>query len=68
MKLSIAPEVVKALAANAPVVALESTVIAHGLPRPRNLNTAKALDKSIEIQDVYLVEKTGGKSGDFRRS
>jgi cyclic pyranopterin phosphate synthase len=27
----------------------------------------KALDKSIEIQDVYLVEKTGGKSGDFRR-
>jgi len=28
----------------------------------------KALDKSIEIQDVYLVEKTGGKSGDYRRS
>ncbi len=27
----------------------------------------KALDKSIEIQDIYLLEKTGGKSGDFRR-
>ena len=27
----------------------------------------KALDKAIEIQDVYLVEKTGGKSGDFKR-
>ncbi len=27
----------------------------------------KALDKSIEIQDVYLLEKTGGKSGNFRR-
>jgi cyclic pyranopterin monophosphate synthase len=27
----------------------------------------KALDKSIEIQDVYLLEKTGGKSGTFRR-
>lgn len=27
----------------------------------------KALDKCIEIQDVYLVEKTGGKSGDFHR-
>ncbi len=27
----------------------------------------KALDKSIEIQDLYLIEKTGGKSGDFRR-
>jgi cyclic pyranopterin phosphate synthase len=28
----------------------------------------KALDKAIEIQDVYLLEKTGGKSGDYRRS
>jgi len=27
----------------------------------------KALDKRIEIQDTYLLEKTGGKSGDFRR-
>jgi cyclic pyranopterin phosphate synthase len=27
----------------------------------------KALDKSIEIQDLYLLEKTGGKSGDFQR-
>jgi cyclic pyranopterin phosphate synthase len=27
----------------------------------------KALDKAIEIQDLYLLEKTGGKSGDFRR-
>ena len=28
---------------------------------------AKALDKSIEIQDLYLLTKTGGKSGDFKR-
>ena len=28
----------------------------------------KALDKSIEIQDVYLLEKSGGKSGTFRRT
>src|SRR6202142_3255200 len=27
----------------------------------------KALDKGIEIQDVYLLSKTGGKSGDFMR-
>jgi len=27
----------------------------------------KALDKRIEIQDVYLLEKSGGKCGDFRR-
>ena len=28
---------------------------------------AKALDKRIEIQDIYLVEKTGGRSGNFAR-
>ena len=27
----------------------------------------KALDKGIEIQDIYLLEKTGGKSGDWKR-
>lgn len=27
----------------------------------------KALDKGIEIQDVYLLSKTGGKSGDYAR-
>jgi len=27
----------------------------------------KALDKSIEIQDIYLLSKTGGKSGEYRR-
>src|SRR6266513_1371602 len=52
MKLSIAPEIAKALAANAPVVALESTVIAHGLPRPRNLSTARALETEIRALGV----------------
>jgi len=28
----------------------------------------KALDKGIEIQDLYLIEKTGGKSGDFKKT
>ena len=28
----------------------------------------KALDKSIEIQDLYLLQKTGGKSGDYLRN
>jgi cyclic pyranopterin phosphate synthase len=27
----------------------------------------KALDKGIEIQDIFLLSKTGGKSGDYRR-
>ncbi|HEV8536641.1 MAG TPA: pseudouridine-5'-phosphate glycosidase [Candidatus Limnocylindria bacterium] len=47
MKLAIAPQVSKALAAGEAVVALESTVIAHGLPRPRNLETAKALEADV---------------------
>ena len=42
--LKIKPEVQSALAAHRPVVALESTVIAHGLPRPQNLETAKRLE------------------------
>jgi cyclic pyranopterin phosphate synthase len=28
----------------------------------------KGLDKSIEIREIYLLEKTGGKSGDYRRA
>src|SRR5438552_2942428 len=45
--LSLSPEVQAALAANQPVVALESTVIAHGLPRPQNLETARRLERII---------------------
>src|SRR6266496_4888163 len=45
--LEIAPEVAAALASNEPVVALESTVIAHGLPRPQNLTTALRLQEIV---------------------
>ena len=41
--LSTAPEIADALADKRPVVALESTIVAHGMPYPRNLETAKAL-------------------------
>jgi pseudouridylate synthase len=47
MNLAIAPDVRAALAAHGPVVALESSVIAHGLPRPRNLETAHALETDV---------------------
>jgi len=47
MKLAVHPEVAAALAAHAAVVALESTVIAHGLPRPQNLATARALEEEV---------------------
>ncbi|MCM2390835.1 pseudouridine-5'-phosphate glycosidase [Streptomyces albipurpureus] len=40
----VTEEVREALAANRPVVALESTIIAHGLPRPRNLAVAAELE------------------------
>jgi pseudouridylate synthase len=45
--LNIAPEVANALSANRPVVALESTVIRYGLPRPENLQTALRLEAIV---------------------
>jgi pseudouridine-5'-phosphate glycosidase len=45
--LNLSLEVEAALAAHRPVVALESTVIAHGLPRPRNLDTAQRLEEIV---------------------
>lgn len=45
--ISLSPDVATALAASQPVVALESTVIAHGLPRPQNLETARRLESVI---------------------
>lgn len=41
------PEVESALAERKPVVALESTVIAHGLPRPENLETALRMEEIV---------------------
>src|SRR6185295_9462825 len=41
------PELSAALAAHRPIVALESTVIAHGLPRPQNLETAQRLETIV---------------------
>ena len=45
--LTIAPEVAAALAANQPVVGFESTVIAHGLPRPQNFEGALRLQEIV---------------------
>src|SRR6185436_19258287 len=41
------PELSAALAAHRPIVALESTVIAHGLPKPQNLETAQRLERIV---------------------
>jgi pseudouridylate synthase len=48
--LRLAPEVEDALAAGRPVVALESTLIAHGLPRPTNLAVAHEMEATIRTE------------------
>ena len=45
--LDIAPEVQEALAAGKPVVALESTIISHGMPYPQNVETALQVEGII---------------------
>ena len=45
--LDISPEVKAALDAGRPVVALESTIISHGMPYPRNVETALLVEKTI---------------------
>jgi len=52
MNILFSPEVDRALAGKAPVVALESTVIAHGLPYPQNLETAMRLEATVRENDA----------------
>jgi len=44
---TIAPEIKIALDLGAPIVALESTVITHGLPHPQNLQLARDMEKNV---------------------
>jgi len=50
--VEVSPEVSEALAAGAPVVALESTIISHGLPRPGNLAAAREFEAILASQGV----------------
>lgn len=45
--MKINPEVIKALKENRPVVALESTIISHGMPYPKNVETALKVEETI---------------------
>lgn len=45
--LDISPEVADAIATNRPVVALESTIISHGMPYPQNVETALKVEQVI---------------------
>ncbi|GAB2605375.1 pseudouridine-5'-phosphate glycosidase [Streptomyces capparidis] len=52
MPIRRSEEVAEALERGAPVVALESTIIAHGLPRPRNLEVAVELERLLRERGV----------------
>lgn len=45
--LTVLPEVAEALAAGRAVVALESTIVSHGLPRPDNLRIAREIEQAV---------------------
>lgn len=47
LPLSFTPEVREALDAGRPVVALESTIITHGMPHPRNLDMAREVERAV---------------------
>jgi pseudouridine-5'-phosphate glycosidase len=46
-EIGYGPEVAAALAGGRPVVALESTIVAHGLPRPDNLRVAREIEQTV---------------------
>jgi len=54
--VQVHPEVAAALAAGSPVVALESTIISHGLPRPANLDIAREIEQAV--RDAGAVPAT----------
>jgi pseudouridine-5'-phosphate glycosidase len=45
--ISLGPHVAAALSAGRPVVALESTIVSHGLPRPDNLRVAREIERTV---------------------
>ncbi len=47
LPIDLSPEIRDALARGAPVVALESTIITHGMPYPHNVSTARAVEEAV---------------------
>ena len=73
--IDISPEVREALAAGRAVVALESTIIAHGMPYPQNVETARAVEAIVRAEGavpatIAVVEgtiKVGLSDGELER-
>ncbi|GAA2028402.1 pseudouridine-5'-phosphate glycosidase [Catenulispora yoronensis] len=61
--LRIHPEVIEALESDTPVVALESTIISHGLPRPDNLRIAREIEQTVRDHGAVpaTIAVVGGK-------
>jgi len=70
VNLSIEPEGVRiqtSASTNGPTGVEMEALTAAAVAALTVYDMTKALDKGIEIQDLYLLEKTGGKSGEFSR-
>jgi pseudouridylate synthase len=63
LNFALSPEVEAAINEGRPVVALESTVIAHGLPRPSNLEVARRLEQIVRAEGATpaTIAILGGK-------
>ena len=61
--LALGEEVAAALAAGRPVVALESTIVSHGMPWPQNLQTAQAVEAAVRAHGAVpaTVAVVGGR-------
>ena len=57
--LSVTPEIQEALRENKPVVALESTILSHGMPYPQNLEFAHKVEAIIRAGLAELVQQSG---------
>ena len=61
--LALSPDVAAALKAGHPVVALESTIITHGMPWPQNVETARAVEEAVRAAGAVpaTIAVTGGR-------
>ena len=68
--LDVNPEVAEALANGKPVVALESTIISHGMPYPQNVETALKVEEIIRSNGAVpaTIAILGGRLKDAKFS
>ena len=61
-------EILSRVATTGPTGVEMEALVAAGVASLTIYDMCKALEKGMEISDLYLVEKTGGKSGEYRRA